>query len=238
MTDADSLCQGNIEGKGVCCNEMDIWEANSRANHIAPHTCSTPSFFLCEGDECSRDGLCDKPGCAWNPYRVNVTDQYGTGPEFKVDTLRPFTVITQFPADANGKLKSINRLYVQDGKVIENHSVDVPGLPKVSEMTDEFCAATGAEPFLRLGGHEGMGDAMTRGMVLAMSIWWDEGGAMQWLDGGGNAGPCNATEGFPESIRKIEPAPEVTFTNLRWGDIGTTYKQSPPKCTGRRRRSN
>jgi cellulase len=65
-----------------------------------------------------------------------------------------------------------------------------------------------------------------------MSIWWDEGGAMQWLDSGA-AGPCNATEGFPRVIEQVEPNPEVTFTNLRWGEIGTTYK-IPAKCPRRR----
>ena len=71
-----------------------------------------------------------------------------------------------------------------------------------------------------------MGDAMARGMVLALSIWWDEGGAMQWLDGSVNgAGPCNATEGFPEAIRQIEKAPTVTFSQIKWGEIGSTFAE-------------
>ncbi|KAK4119237.1 glycoside hydrolase family 7 protein [Parathielavia appendiculata] len=213
---------GNIEGKGSCCNEMDIWEANSRASHVAPHTCNKKGLYLCEGAECEFDGVCDKNGCAWNPYRVNVTDYYGNSNAFKVDTSRPFSVVTQFPANRRGKLEKIHRLYVQDGKVIESHTVDVPGLPKTDSMTDEFCAATGAEKFLSLGAMQGMGEAMSRGMVLAMSIWWDEGGNMRWLDSG-EAGPCNATEGHPTEIVKVQPNPEVTYSNLRWGEIGSTY---------------
>jgi len=46
---------------------------------------------------------------------------------------------------------------------------------------------------------------------------------MKWLDSG-EAGPCNQWEGFPANITKVEPNPEVTFSDLRWGDIGTTYK--------------
>jgi len=218
-----------MEGKGSCCNEMDIWEANSRASHVAPHTCSVPGFFECVGEECAREGVCDKPGCGWNPYRVGITDYYGQGPEFEVDTTRPFTVITQFPADQKtGKLKSFYRMHAQDGRIIKSYKVDVPGLPETDHMDDEFCKATGADIFLKLGGTEGMGDAMTRGMVLAMSIWWDEGGNMQWLDGAAqNAGPCNATEGAPSNIVKVEPNPYVTYSNLRWGEIGSTYTQKP-----------
>ncbi|KAK4109189.1 glycoside hydrolase family 7 protein [Canariomyces notabilis] len=214
---------GNIQGRGSCCNEMDIWEANSRASHVAPHTCNQTGLYLCEGAECEFDGVCDKNGCAWNPYRVNVTDYYGNSDAFKVDTRRPFSVITQFPADKNGKLEKIHRMYAQDGKVIQSFTVNVEGLPKTDSLTDEFCAATGAERYLDLGGTVGMGEAMTRGMVLAMSIWWDEGGFMRWLDSG-EAGPCNATEGDPRVIRQIEPNPEVTYSQLRWGEIGSTFK--------------
>lgn len=46
---------------------------------------------------------------------------------------------------------------------------------------------------------------------------------MQWLDSG-VAGPCDTTEGFPRNIVKAEPGPEVTFANVRWGEIGSTYK--------------
>ncbi|KAK4642850.1 Endoglucanase EG-1 [Podospora bellae-mahoneyi] len=233
--------EGNIEGKGSCCNEMDIWEANSRATHVAPHTCNKPGLYLCEGEECggTKAGVCDKPGCGWNPYRVNVTDYYGNSDEFKVDTRRPFTVITQFPADKNGKLTSIKRFYQQDGKTIETYSVDVDGLPKVDGLNDEFCAATGAERFLELGAHKGMGEAMTRGMVLAMSIWWDEGGFMNWLDSG-EAGPCAPTDGDPKNIVKVEPFPVVTYNNMRWGEIGSTFKdekEGKGKGKGKHRRS-
>ncbi len=96
------------------------------------------------------------------------------------------------------------------------------GLPKVNYLDDPFCKATGSRRFMDLGAMAGMGDALTRGMVLAMSIWWDEGGNMTWLDSG-EAGPCNSTEGNPTTIRKVQPAPEVTYSNLKWGEIGSTF---------------
>ncbi|KAI1662340.1 glycoside hydrolase family 7 protein [Daldinia decipiens] len=216
--------EGNVDGKGACCNEMDIWEANSRSTQIAPHTCNQTGLYMCTGDECGDDGVCDKDGCSWNPYRLDQPNYYGRGANYTVDTTRPFTVVTQFPADEEGKLKEIHRLYVQDDKVIRAEVVKKTGIPEVSFTNDEYCAATGATSFMNLGAHEEMGDALTRGMVLTFSIWWDEEGYMSWLDGAERgSGPCNATEGDPTNIRKIEPHPEVTFSNLKWGEIGSTF---------------
>nr|Q12622.1 RecName: Full=Endoglucanase EG-1; AltName: Full=Cellulase; AltName: Full=Endo-1,4-beta-glucanase; Flags: Precursor [[Humicola] grisea var. thermoidea]BAA09786.1 Cellulase [[Humicola] grisea var. thermoidea] len=215
---------GNIEGKGSCCNEMDIWEANSRASHVAPHVCNKKGLYLCEGEECAFEGVCDKNGCGWNPYRVNVTDYYGRGEEFKVNTLKPFTVVTQFLANRKGKLEKIHRFYVQDGKIIESFYTNKEGIPYTNMIEDEFCAATGSRKYMELGATQGMGEALTRGMVLAMSIWWDQGGNMEWLDHG-EAGPCAKGEGAPSNVVQVEPFPEVTYTNLRWGEIGSTYQE-------------
>lgn len=224
--------QGNVDGYGACCNEVDIWEANSRSNHIAPHPCSIEGPYNCEGAECEADGVCDKNGCSWNPYRIGQPDYYGTSADFDVDTTRPFTVVTQFPADGEGQLTAINRLYVQDGAVIRAEVVNKEGLPPQDHMDDAFCEATGSTAFMRLGAMAGMGAAMSRGMVLTFSIWWDDGGNMSWLDGEADgAGPCNATEGNPTNIVKVEPAPEVTFSNIRWGEINSTFTAPPANRT-------
>lgn len=214
---------GNIEGKGICCNELDIWEANSRATHIAPHTCSKPGLYQCTGDECDDEGVCDKAGCGMNPYRVKDFDYYGRGKEFRVDTKRPFTVVTSFPAK-NGVLQEIVRKYIQDGIVYENEAKNVTG-----PIDDAFCERVGSDMFMKLGAMKGMGESMSRGMVLAMSIWWDEGGFMKWLDSG-EAGPCSATEGDPKNVLNVEPDPAVKFSNIKWGEIGsTTAKKGKPK---------
>lgn len=211
--------QGNIAGKGACCNEMDIWEANAIAEQIAPHVCNQTGLYGCTGTECEFDGVCDKNGCGQNPYVIGNKGYYGPG--LTVDTKRPFSVITQFPAE-NGTLTSIRRLYVQDGKVIENASVNITGPPAGNAIDTPYCTATGATRFLDLGGLEEMGNALTRGMVLAFSVWWDSGGNMNWLDSG-NAGPCNETEGNPTTIQAIQPDTAVTFSKIKWGEIGSTY---------------
>lgn len=54
---------------------------------------------------------------------------------------------------------------------------------------------------------------------------------MMWLDGD-DAGPCVEGEGLPENILKVESHPTVTFSNIKWGDIGSTFT-SPPKCKKR-----
>jgi cellulase len=201
---------------------MDIWEANARATTLVPHPCNVTGYVECSGAECAREGICDKPGCGYNPHRIHNYNYYGNTGNMTVDTKRPFTVVTQFPADKCGKLKSIHRLYVQDGRVIQNAPVNRDDYPQIDYINDDFCEAAGAEPMLRLGGTKGMGEALTRGMVLAMSIWWDASGYMSWLDQG-ESGPCNATEGSPDSIRVIQPDTKLTFSKIRWGELDSTY---------------
>jgi cellulase len=197
---------------------MDIWEANKMATSIAPHTCNHTSLYKCTGPECSFNGTCDQWGCSYNPYGLGNHDYYGPG--LKVDTNRRFTVITQFPAE-NGTLKAINRLYIQDGKIIQNAAVNFTGKAVNASITNEFCTGRGGH-FMDLGGVGGMGDALSRGMVLVFSVWWAGSGAMNWLDSG-SAGPCNATEGDPSIIRGVEKDPAVTFSMIKWGDIGSTF---------------
>lgn len=215
--------QGNINGSGLCCSEMDIWEANSRANQVAPHTCNQTGVYLCDVDkgECATGGVCDKSGCKQNPYSMGFPEYYGLG--YEVDTSRPFTVVTQFHADETNTLTSYTRLYVQDDVVIEMPKVDVNGVEQ-NAMDDAYCEATNATEYMRLGATSGMGEALARGMVLIFSLWWDKSSNMTWLDSAAEGnGPCNATESNPTFIQQVQPDPQVTFSNIRWGDIGSTF---------------
>ncbi|KAI7232458.1 putative endo-beta-1,4-glucanase [Hortaea werneckii] len=214
----------NTNGSGSCCNEMDLWEANARATSYTPHPCNISSLYECAGDECGPNGVCDKSGCSFNPYALGDCDYYGY--HDVVDTTKPFTVTTQFLTDdgtASGTLSEIRRLYFQHGQVIKN-TVVTSNNRKVDSITDEYCNAS-YEIFEELGGLAQMGEAIGRGMVLAFSIWNDAGQFMNWLDSG-DSGPCNATEGNPEIIRATNPDTSVKFSEVRWGDIGTTYKKS------------
>lgn len=135
--------------------------------------------YQCTGDECGFEGVCDKWGCGFNPYGVGAPDFYGEQPKAKVDTKEPFTVVTSFPAE-NGVLKSIHRKYIQNGEIIENTVVNITGRVAKNYIDDAFCEENpgGTRRFTELGGMAEMGEAMSRGMVLAFSVWWDVGGFM------------------------------------------------------------
>jgi len=60
-------------------------------------------------------------------------------------------------------------------------------------------------------------------VVLAISIWNDAAQQMSWLDQGNN-GPCRAGEGTPSNIQAQHPGTHVVFSNIKWGDIGSTTK--------------
>ncbi|KAF4159600.1 hypothetical protein CNMCM6069_001243 [Aspergillus lentulus] len=197
----------NTSGASYCCNEMDILEANSRANSYTPHPCSATN--------------CDKGGCGFNPYALGQQSYWSPGGT--VDTSKPFTITTQFVTNdgtTTGTLSEIRRQYIQNGKVIAN-AVSSAG---VSSITEDWCTSVDSSA-ATFGGLTTMGKALGRGMVLIFSIWNDAGGFMNWLDSG-NSGPCSSTEGNPDLIKAQNPTTHVVFSNIRWGDIGSTFKGS------------
>jgi cellulase len=113
---------------GYCCNEMDILEANALATAMTPHPC--------------KGNTCDKGGCGYNPYANGQKNFWGPGDT--VDTSKVFTVITQFAA-TGGKLSSITRKYIQNGKEIGGGTITSCG----SESTT--------------GGLTGVGQALASG---------------------------------------------------------------------------
>jgi cellulase len=211
---------------GACCNEMDIWEANARATAYTPHPCRAEKIRTCSNEtDCGQpEGYCDKWGCSYNTYSQGQHEFYGTGVGNKINTLLPFTVITQFHASPDtGALDWIARLYIQNGTLVHNTATTVAD-QSVDSVNNAYCEATATWTQQR-GGLEVMGQALARGMVLIFSLWADDGGFMTWLDSG-SSGPCNATEGDPREIVKHTPDASVTFSNIRWGEIGSTFTQS------------
>jgi len=224
---------------------MDIWEANGQAQAFTPHPCNITGVYKCQGASCGKPdrhgSVCDMDGCDFNPYRLGQHSFYQ--PNATVDTTRPFTVVTQFlttTGDGKGDLREIRRLYVQDDKVINNAIAQVSGINKGNSITDDFCAQErtafgGVNTFKNQGGLKGMGEALSRGMVLAMSIWDDAGSAMKWLDGtspagsdpatdpGTGRGPCAADVGTASSLLSDFPGAQVKFSNIKTGEIGSTY---------------
>ena len=175
----NSTTEANLANYGNCCNEMDLWEANSAATQLTPHPCNynTSTPYLCAGNACGGSGVCDQPGCEFNPYRQGHPEFYG--PNKTVNTNKPFTVVTQFLTNdgtANGTLKEIRRFYKQNGKVFANPKSKVAGLAPYDSISDQYCSAqkqvfdTAPNTFANEGGMTQFSRSIKNGMVLVFSI--------------------------------------------------------------------
>lgn len=231
---------------GTCCNEMDVWEANSMATAFTPHVCTVQGQTRCSGTQCGDDpnnrygGLCDKDGCDFNSYRMGDQTFFGVGKT--VDSSKPFTVVTQWVTADNtstGALTEIRRLYVQDGKVIQNSQAKFPNFKGYDSVSDDFCNAQKTlfgdkNAFEANGGMKSMGTAVENGVVLVLSLWDDYAARMLWLDSdypvnaststpGVARGACPTTSGVPTQVESQYPNAYVQYSNIRYGDIGSTY---------------
>lgn len=213
---------------------------------MTSHPCKQTGPFLCNGDQCdelekSGSGTCARKGCGINPFRLGAPEFYGKGQEHKVDTSRPFTVITRFFTDDNsttGALTEIRRVYIQDGKTIPatynlntkalNHAnISLSGVKFEGALTEGYCSARDFDDHARLGRLKTIGQALGHGLVMVhvLSIWNSERDSMVWLDAGKN-GPCQDGEGKPDRIAKKTPDVTVTCSNIGWSDIGSTAKRN------------
>jgi len=249
-----------LGSKGACCTEMDIWEANSQATAFTAHPCSVERTHVCEGRDCGGlpgdqaaryDGVCDKDGCDFNSFRMGDKTFFGKGPGFAVDTSKPITVVTQWITDDGtdaGDLSEIRRLYLQDGKVIQNsHSEILPGRDQHdTSLSEDFCEAQketfqDKDDFRRKGGLKRVGEALDRGMVLVLSLWDDSLTKMTWLDSSAGEGgvskpgvlrgPCEVESGSPEEVRAKYASASVKYTNFMYGELDSTYTEKARAST-------
>ncbi|KIO25538.1 carbohydrate-binding module family 1 protein, partial [Tulasnella calospora MUT 4182] len=206
--------------------------------------------YRCTGADCGNpsrySGVCDPDGCDFNSYRQGDTGFYGPGKT--VDTTKKFTIVTQFITDngtATGKLTEIRRLYVQNGVVIQNSVNKIAGIPAVNSITDAYCDAQKTtfgdqKQFQAKGGLVGMGQSLARGGVLVLSVWDDYAVNMLWLDSqyptdctkdGCYRGTCATTSGVPTDVEVSAASATVTYSNIRVGDIGSTYSGTTTSTT-------
>ena len=221
---------------------MDLWEANSVSAAYTPHPCTTGPQSRCEGNACGTSdryaSVCDPDGCDFNSYRMGDTSFYGKG--LTVDTSKKFTIVTQFITNtgtSSGTLSEIRRLYVQDGKVIQNSKVKIPGMSAYDSITGAYCDAQKSvfgdkTSFQNKGGMAGMSKGLSAGMALVLSIWDDHAVNMLWLDStyptdstapGAARGTCPITSGKPTDVETNNANASVIYSNIKVGDIGTTY---------------
>jgi cellulose 1,4-beta-cellobiosidase len=208
------------------------------ATAYTPHPCSVTGQTRCSGTQCA--SYCDQPGCDFNSYRMGDKSFYGKG--LTVDTNKKMTVVTQFiTADgtATGALSEIRRIYVQNGKVIQNSKTNIAGMSAYDSITEKFCSAqktafNDQNDFANKGGLATMDKSFTKGHVLVMSIWDDHAANMLWLDSdypvggspstpGVSRGACATTSGVPADVESVSANASVTYSNIKFGDLNTTY---------------
>ena len=76
------------------------------------------------------------------------------------------------------QLTEIRRKYVQNGVVVDNSVTKVSGVTQTDKITDAYCKEQKTvfgdkNHFAQLGGLDAMGGSLSRGMVLALSVWDD-----------------------------------------------------------------
>jgi hypothetical protein len=199
-------CDAGYSG-GAGCPSFDLQEGNSRAMIFRAQPCDHRGW--------SKDGECASPGCGYNAYLLGLKDFWGRtiNPRSKV------TVVTQF-VTAGSTLTEIRRIYIQGGKLYRNPSVKLPGDSReFSALSEEFCRATvsdwSAKEWRTL---PKLGESFEQGHVLVFSLW--DSSDMGWLDSG-EYGPCDSPS--KEEIEAEYPEMTVTWSNIRYGDIDTTY---------------
>jgi hypothetical protein len=138
----DYYCDANCVG-GNCCPEMDLFEANRRAIQITPHSCS------------SATSGCDGGGCARNAK--DISNGYGPGSTFKINTDKPYTVKISF-AGSGTTLTGITSVLTQ-------------GSTSITMTHGSDCGSN----------ISGMGKWLSAGMVPVWSYW--SSSSMGWLDG-------------------------------------------------------
>ncbi|MCJ1237051.1 hypothetical protein MMC14_005035 [Varicellaria rhodocarpa] len=112
-------------------------------------------------------------------------------------------------------------------------------MAEYNSISDAYCSAESTAfgetiPYTSLGGLATMGAAFTKGMVLVMSIWDDYEVNMLWLDSnypanqpttqpGTSRGPCSTISGAPAAIEAAGGNVQVIYSNIKWGEIGSTF---------------
>lgn len=199
----EGYCDANYVG-GTGCAEFDIQEANNQANVFTTHTCQALG-------QISSNGQCDNGGCGFNAYRYGGKDFWGT----TVNPKQKITIVTQFIG--SGTLTEVRRKYVQGGKVINNPNLLIYNTANYDSISEGFCKTAGHQVD---GWHalSQMGASFNKGHTLVFSLW--DSNDMGWLDAG-EYGPCGSPS--KDSIEAANPGMTVTWSNIKFGDIDSTY---------------
>ncbi|KAG6916007.1 hypothetical protein DXG01_008859 [Tephrocybe rancida] len=167
--------------------------------------------------------ICDPDGCDSNPHRQDDKTFYGPG--LKVDTTKKFT--------ANGDVTEIRLLYVQNGAAIQNSKTIIPGLGSQVSVTGAYCDSQ-KTAFGNTKQFQAKGKAAKNGMALVLSVWDNYAINMLWLDStyptdasastpGSDAAHARPPPVPPTDVKTNTPNSSATYSNIRFGEIGSTY---------------
>jgi cellulose 1,4-beta-cellobiosidase len=121
---------------------------------------------------------------------------------------------------------------MQNGQIIQNFVVNVPGINPYDSITDDYCIQQktvfgnlAPDTFDSMGGLPTLSEAMERGMVLVMSLTEVSTNDMNWLDSNYPPAadpsipavarrPCNPAWGVPAYVQGNSPPASVVFSNI------------------------
>merc|ERR1712176_778483 len=134
--------------------------------------------------------------------------------------------------------------------VVPNSEATILGPGGGNSITDDFCSKQKSKfgdlnDFAAKGALREMGAALERGMVLVLSLWDDTDVSMGWLDAaypsneparkpGVLRGPCpsDATS-EPKYLRATVPEAHAAFSQIKVGEIGSTYGEDSSRASSR-----
>lgn len=140
-------CDSNKVG-GQWCPEIDLMEANNHAFQATPHKCDPTTT--------GHYNSCDRGGCGQSTR--DRPNSYGMGPQFTIDTTRPFDVQTDF-LEAYGVFTGL-RTTLRQGR---------------QEVVLDFSNCD--TEYMR-----GLSDPLSSGMALRITYWGEQAETMAWLD--------------------------------------------------------
>ncbi|KAG8731069.1 hypothetical protein FRC10_002061 [Ceratobasidium sp. 414] len=192
---------------GTCCNEMDVWEADS----------IDTAYTLVH------------PGCDFNSFRMGNQTFFGEG--MTVDSSQN---VSSSPHHHWYALRDPPpRCPEQQShpEPLDKHRGNAP----YDSITEAFCSPEDRfRRYQHKGGLAQMSKAFDQGMVLVMSVWDDHAANMLWLDSdypmtasgsspGVHRGSCATTSGVPADVEVSAASAPVAYLNIRFGDVGSTY---------------
>ena len=174
-----SMGQSTPQGANYCdiqgvdgsqpCTEIDLLEGNKRAIQATMHT------RLGHG----ADGTCNQDGCSRNwgkeattPSGEFVKDLYGPYSQAKIDSRRPFTVVSSFAEVWEGLRWTLD---------LEQDGITVPFFDSLQQGNTASQWGAPSAPMI-MEDQTIAAKALQEGMVLAVSLWKGEPD-LSWLDG-------------------------------------------------------